>query len=45
MNYRKEKWDTGIKKELKALTEDTPCLIPLTPKARTEGKPAQRSSI
>ena len=50
-DYRKEKWDAGIKKELKALTEDTPCLIPLTPKqrqvaetkARTEGKPVQRA--
>ena len=49
-NYRKEKWDAGIRKELKALTEDTPCLIPLTPKqrqvaetkARTEGKAVQR---
>ena len=47
---RKEKWDAGIRKELKALTEDTPCLVPLTPKqrqvaetkARTEGKPVQR---
>ena len=49
-DHRKEKWDAGIRKELKALTEDTPCLIPLTPKqrqvaetkARTEGKPVQR---
>ena len=49
-DYRKEKWDAGIKKELKVLTEDTPCLIPLTPKqrqvaetkARTERKLAQR---
>ena len=31
-DHRKEKWDAGIRKELKALTEDTPCLIPLTPK-------------
>ena len=50
-DYRKEKWDAGIRKELKALTEDTPCLIPLTPKqrqvaetkARTEGNPVQRA--
>ena len=50
-DYRKEKWDAGIRKELKALTEDTPCLIPLTPKqrqvaetkARTKGKPVQRA--
>ena len=49
-DYRKEKWDAGIKKELKVLTEDTPCLIPLTPKQRqlaeskamAEGKPVQR---
>ena len=51
MTLEKEKWDAGIRKELKALlTEDTPCLVPLTPKqrqvaetkARTEGKPVQR---
>ena len=48
---RMPKWDASLKKELPALTEETPCLVALNPqqrqaierKAKNEGKITQRA--